>query len=85
MKEKIQLVLLNIFEDILLGLLSTIIIYCIISFVLPSLLEAFSSKLFNTAQFAYALKSIFSFWKIFIIVFGLRFTVGYISGGYSLK
>lgn len=84
MKRQILRVAISLIADIVFGLIASVFAYFVIGEIVPEILN---TSLANGAIVikvdATILKSIFSVWHNFCILFGVRFVVAYICGTYS--
>ena len=72
--------------DVVFGVVASVFCYFVIGYVIPEIL---TTSLMNGAiKFEFSgeqLRSIFSIWYNFCVLFGIRFVVAYITGAYRKR
>jgi len=90
MKQIIKVICISLIGDIVFGFIASIFVYYLLGELIPTIfttqLEAMSGALKLSILFDKNLmKDIFSIWHNFCFLFGIRFIVTYIVGGFCLN
>ena len=84
MKEKIIKLSVQLGADIIYGLIGAGFLYFLTNSIIPKLLTLkFNGVVVATLNFPQQWYELFSFVNCFVLLFGIRFIVGYITGTYN--
>ena len=77
-------------SDIVFGIIAALLMYFLLANVIPQILSTSISLFDGAARFEFLIDKtkmgkVFSVWNNFCILFGVRFVVAYITGGYRIE